>query len=1247
MNSLTNNRRATAKRSTSNTAQLKTMKIKQPEQCDLARPPLNELMSLLLGSSGMRNTVDQRWLLAPVVSMAVLGSANVITGTAAFAESTEPAYSMTIKTYGEGNPSGDNLSEEGLQQNRRVDVTIETAGEQNPGPQQESAGRGVIWSTTDPANLTRQLELTVPSSVEVVDGNLVKPLNLHIFSNYMAFVDRWEVVVFNGDDFRHEKPLVTMSGNTFEQENRFEWSGKLDFGKTLRQGEDYLLVLRAYDSKNRIDETFPTTLSTKGPERNIELEETPSLDQIALLNRQQRSELSRQEIVIQGARVRVYGRDLGAVRSASVNGEAVTLDEDDQFVAEYLLPEGEHEFDVQVKLDDNSTYSRALSTKIDGRYFFATALADITVGENSVSGNIETLDVDETGYYGGDMFIDGRLAFYLKGKVKGKYLVTAQMDTGHEDIDELFDNLQRKDTESIFRRLDPDQYYPVYGDDSTLIDDTDSQGKLYVRVDWDHSRGLWGNFNTGVTGNELSQFNRSLYGFQLKRRSKSFAANGEHRTDINLFVSEAQSAHRHNEFRATGGSLYYLRDQDIVRGSEKIWVEVRSRETSRTLERIELVAGKDYQIDDYQGRIILNRPLLAIDSQQAPSIIKDQPLDGNQVWLVADYEYVPDDFDADEITFGGRIRQWLTDSFAIGGTWVQESRDGDEHIVQGLDATVRLDSNAWIRAEFSHSESAQTAGSFTSDDGGLQFSEFFTTANPQNDNSGYAVSVTAGADFREWFGFKSETNIEGWYKFRESGFSAAGFDTNHDTADTGIEASKHFGEDFRISARGTYIERAEQNWRATAGAQAEYDITNRLSVAAEFRQIEEQDEISGDGGAGSIGALQAGFDVTNNLNLYTAVQATLDNSGTYESNDLLTIGVKSRRSGKLGVNAEASTGDRGDSLVAGVDYKFSNDYSVYANNEISTDDTNNHRRTATIGQRRQLSDKTRVYTEHQFSDDDTRSGLGHTFGLDYKFNQYADASLSFQIADYETDSGEEIERDALSLGVGYKRGRTSGSSKLEFRRDISASTDTNQWVATNNLNYVQTASLRWQGRFNHSYTRNNNNDSTEARFTEAGIGFALRPVKHDRLNMLGRLTGLYDLPPTSQSDRTDERSVVGSLEAAYQINRLWEVGGKFAYKQAELRAQRDSGDWNSNNTTLAAARLRYHLVFRWDALAEYHWLHSENSDDTEHGTLLAIGRNVGDHLNLSVGYNFTAFDDNLLNDDADVQGWFVNLVGKY
>jgi len=246
-------------------------------------------------------------------------------------------------------------------------------------------------------------------------------------------------------------------------------------------------------------------------------------------------------------------------------------------------------------------------------------LADVTIGEGSVSDNFESLS-DGDKYLDGDIFVDGRIAFYLKGKVKGKYLVTAQMDTGTAEIDELFDDIHKKDAQSVFRRLDPDKYYPVYGDDSTITDDTNSQGKMYVRVDWDKSRAVWGNFNTDMTGTELSSFNRSLYGAKYSRKSTQVTEEGDHKTDLTLFASEAQSAFRHNEFLGTGGSLYYLKDTDIVDGSEKIWVEVRDRDSERVVSTVVMEEGRDYQIDDFQGRIILNRPLLQIAKQSSSDL---------------------------------------------------------------------------------------------------------------------------------------------------------------------------------------------------------------------------------------------------------------------------------------------------------------------------------------------------------------------------------------------------------------------------------------------------------------------------------------------------------------------------------------------------------------------------------------------------------------------------------------------------
>ena len=878
---------------------------------------------------------------------------------------------------------------------------------------------------------------------------------------------------------------------------------------------------------------------------------------------------------------------------------------------------------------------------------FMVGLADITVGEGKVSGNLESLS-DGDKHLDGDIFVDGRLAFYLKGKIKGKYLVTAQMDTGTAEIDELFDNIHKKDPRSLFRRLDPDKYYPVYGDDSTLIDDTDSQGKMYVRVDWDKSRAIWGNYNTDMTGTELSSFNRSLYGAKLNHKSTKTTKDGDHKTDVTVFASEAQSAFRHNQFLGTGGSLYYLKDTDIVDGSEKVWIEVRQRESDRAVKTVIMEEGRDYEIDDFQGRIILRRPLLQIAEIDTPSLVKDTPLDGDQVYLMVDYEYVPDDFDSDKASYGSRGKVWLNDQVAIGATYAHENRNQDDYDLKGVDITWKKSKGTYIKGEYAKSESVQTQGSFLSDDGGLNFTDFKDNTAP-SDIDGSAYSIEARANMLDIS--NKEGSIGAWYKNRDAGFSTSRYDNGNDTVDAGAEAIVKIDDKLDLSAKATLFDKKDISETTTASIQGDYKVSDKVTMSAEVRHVKEDDKVdSANDGEGTLAAFKVGYDLNNDVNLYVIAQGTINKSGAYEDNGLFTIGTKARLSKKLDFNAELSSGDRGDAATLGANYRLSDDYSVYSNFTLANDDSSKNRSTFTVGQRKSVSNQLKVYTEHQFTHEDKQSGLGHTFGVDYDVTKELTASASVQTARLDKADSGLTDRDAFSVGLNYKQDKTEASTRLEYRRDKGLNgidkEETDQWVTTNRINYQWSPSLRIQGKFNHSETKDQVSNNRDARFTEAGLGFAIRPVHNDRLNLLGRLIYLYDLQPIAQSSGPDEKSLIASLEASYQLDQKWEVGGKVAHKLGQLRTDRNTGDWDKNDATLAATRVRYHLTHNWDAMGEYHWLNSEESQDTQHGAMLSVDRHVGKNLKIGLGYNFTDFDDDLSKTDGTAKGWFINLVGK-
>jgi len=76
-------------------------------------------------------------------------------------------------------------------------------------------------------------------------------------------------------------------------------------------------------------------------------------------------------------------------------------------------------------------------------------------------------------------------------------------------------------------------------------------------------------------------------------------------------------------------------------------------------------------------------------------------------------------------------------------------------------------------------------------------------------------------------------------------------------------------------------------------------------------------------------------------------------------------------------------------------------------------------------------------------------------------------------------------------------------------------------------------------------------------------------------------------------------------------------------------------------------RLDYHVVKKWDLLLEGRVLSSSLADDQEFGALAGIYRHVGDNAKIGAGYNFSRFSDDLRDFDADSDGFFINLVGKF
>jgi hypothetical protein len=1139
-------------------------------------------------------------------------------------------YSATIYDNAECTPKGINdRPSGGMKENRRVDVSIKTTTLEEKSVPSKSVTKtraylddgGVIWATSDP--LVSQSHLEIKAQEIYLEGE--KSVKFYTYNNYSDYIDRFELLVYNADDENNLIPIKLIEGKNLPTEIIWDM-------KTSLNPKQYLLyALRVYDKDGNHDQTTPKKLLIKEGEKVSTFEDIEG----KIFGR---NSIKNRSIPIHGSRVRVYGQGVSPKSMLKIANQEVRVDKDGKFVYEEIKKAGKYDIPVSIMTDTGDVYEKELSLNVKENHLFLIGLADFTAGKYNVSGNIKPLESDD--HYNEDIFVDGRLAFYLKGKIKGKYLITAQMDTGEEGIKDMFKNIHKKDPRSMFRNLDPDQYYYVYGDDSTSYRDTDSQGKFYLRADWDKSKAVWGNFNSGITGNEFANINRSLYGAKIQHSSMDITKYGDNKTDLIVFGSEAGSAYAHNEFEATGGSLYYLKHKEILQGSEKIWIEVRERNSQRAAEKIELLRGQDYEIDEIQGRIILTRPLSPRSSMSGPSIIKDQPLDGNRVMLKVDYEYLPDDFKADQATYGARAKQWIGDFLAIGATYGHEGRSDGDYEVKGVDVTLRGGKNSFIKAEFTNSEALQSNGAnFASIDGGLSFENI---ENNSTDNQGNAFGIEAKVSLSDYKAVKNYTTAALWYKKRDAGFSSARLGNSSEVRDYGVEATTYLADFIKLSARGSVLESDKTKESASS---IEADATfGTFAVGAEVRQIEhEVDDVQL--GKGTLAGVSVKKTINSYFDIYVAAQTTMNTEGNYQDNDLYTLGTDIRL-GKLTLNAEASSGDRGESAQVGADYGISENYSVYSNYILSTDSTDDNRNIFTVGQKSRLTDALNIFSEHQFSHSDKMAGVGNTFGLAYSFTKYLLANFTYNKVSYDDES--QRDRDSLSTSLHFNDKDVTASTKLEYRKDKGAALEQTQYLTTNRLSYRVNPSWRAMAKLNYSKTTDELNSQRDATFTEAGVGFAYRPVENSKFNLIGKYTYLYDLSTIGQIESNlDEKSHIISAEMSYQVAQRWTVGSKLGVKRYSLRANRDSGDWYESNLALGALRVNYHIIKDWDAMVEAHMLTQED-DGTKSGFLLGVYKHIGDNVKFGVGYNFTDFSDDLRKtNDYNAKGLFINVIGKF
>jgi outer membrane protein OmpA-like peptidoglycan-associated protein len=603
--------------------------------------------------------------------------------------------------------------------------------------------RADIQVKYDPMTVAPALNVWSPALVAVRG----RAFDFFSYTNYAYFLRRAEVRVFAATEGTRGQPLAVLplpvGGGT-------AW--------TVPSGapDRVQYVLRVYDADGRFDETAARFVSVAD---HAPAQPAAPLDAKGGWGE---STLALSNIPAGGGTVTVSGTGIQPGQHVRTLGVEAPVDAGGRFALRQILPAGPHKVDVTVADEQGSgrTFSRNLS--IADRDWFYVAMADITAGRDRTTGPAQLVTSDIQ-HYDGKTWVDGRGAFYLKGKIKGDTLLTASADTREQPLKDLFSNFASKDPNYLLRRIDPDRYYPVYGDDSTIADDAPTYGKLYVKLARQDASVLWGNFQTAWTGTELTQFNRGLYGANAQWASSDGVASGDRRHSVNVFAAEPGTLPMREEFRGTGGSLYYLHQQDLTQGSERLWIEVRDRDSGLVLERRALAPAQDYDINYLQGRVTLRTPLSSVSD--SGSLFRTSGIAGNPAYLVATYEYVPGLSAVRGFASGVRAKSWLNDHVGVGLTAYHQGESASSQRLQGLDGALRYSANTWLNAEVARSSGV--AGTILSSASG----GFDTTALNSGGGRADAKRVQAAADLAD---LGARGRVTAYYQDRGAGFSGPG-----------------------------------------------------------------------------------------------------------------------------------------------------------------------------------------------------------------------------------------------------------------------------------------------------------------------------------------------------------------------------------------------------------------------------------------------------------------------------------------
>ncbi|MCG3841581.1 DUF11 domain-containing protein [Psychrobacter sp. Ps1] len=816
-----------------------------------------------------------------------------------------------------------------------------------------------------------------------------------------------------------------------------------------------------------------------------------------------------------------------------------------------------------------------------------------------------------------DYTASGRAAMFLKGKVRGDYLLTLAYDSD-------------KKGERLFRDIEPGEYYPVYGDSSAKGFDAQSTSKLYVRLDKGRSFAMYGDLKTQIDNDEgikLGQYNRTLTGLKAQFEDSN--------TRVTAFLAETSTSQRVNETRGLGISGPYPLAENfdaVLENSET--VEVITRDANNPgliINRETLTRFADYEIDPISRSLFLKSP------------IASQDLEGNPIYIRVTVEV--DEGGEDYLVGGIAAKQQLTNKVAIGGSYINSDDPLNKEELASVNSVIKFNDKLKLVAEYAMNKAENP---------NFQPSNQINTTELDNNNvEGNALRVELDFDN------KKDTRAKAYYNDADAGFvtgaspltagrTESGVEVIHTFNDKktalkleGVRTKDHTTDASREGVQASIEQRLSENvvgeigvryykQDATAASRNTQAATDVVDITDDtlFNDDDFNADIINQSALSSVSNAEEDIEGTTVRARITSRLPKLNNSlvfAEYEQD----IENSSRNATSIG--GETALGDLG-RLYARHDLinSLSGTYGL--------DDTDERQRT-TVGFDATYMKDGKVYSEYRMRDAISAREAEAAIGLKNKWYVQEGLTLNTLFERVESLEGEESNTaTAAGIGVEYLA-KENYKASGRFEKRWGETSDT--LLGSAGIAYRYTDEVTFLAKDIYSRTDYSDGDRTINRFQ---LGAAYRDYDSNQLDMLAKFE--YRLDDNNTGDDAYQKdTMIWSWNGNYHPTRPLTLSGRYAGKYTEYEAD----SLTSDNTAHAVyGRGLYDISERWDIGLQAGTYWNDQANDLAYMLGAEVGYSPMTNLWLSLGYNFMGFEDeDIAYDDSTQQGAYFRLRFKF